>query len=319
MRFSELMRHPETFGWLVDDVIPEIGVGFIAGKFGVGKSWISMDLVLAVATGQRWLKHFTVKQGPVLVIDEENALPLLVSRFSKMLRGRGIVDRDLPIDYALRSRMNFSPDRLGNTAPEFDELRRWVAEHKPALIVVDSLTRVHHADENSSSEMSQVLANMAQVASEGQCVVTVLHHAPHGADRMRGSIDIYGAADWSLFATKTGTPPHENIVITQDKARWATAIEPFGVRLVGDGETTVRVLHSGAQAEALSSAAQAILDAIAAAPDGGVYMSDLIETHGMPPERTFLRHKDRLVELGLVAETKIGRRVRLTIHRNGVT
>lgn len=52
---------------------------------------------------------------------------------------------------------------------------------KPKLVIVDTLSRVHAADENSNGEMSQVLARFEHVAQETGAGVLILHHVSKGA------------------------------------------------------------------------------------------------------------------------------------------
>ena len=146
------MKGSPEIEWAIDGIAPSVGMGFIAGKFSVGKSWITQSLVLSIATGKKWLGHFPVKQGKVLVIDEENAQQLLTVRFHKLTKGMGIKDYNLPIFYAIKSRMNFSLDGKSQPSQAYNDLWEWSEKNKPVFILGDSLTRVHRSNEDKAYE-----------------------------------------------------------------------------------------------------------------------------------------------------------------------
>lgn len=313
LSFAELMAGPPSFEWLIEGIAPEVGIGFIAGKFATGKSWITQDLVLAIATGKKWLGHFTVKQGPVLVIDEENAHALLVSRFNSLLKGRKIKPDGIPIHYAIKTQMNFSPDRNGKPSPIFTELHEWVSTHRPVLIVADSLTRTHRSNEDKAGEMSAMFANVTSLCTEFNCVALFTHHAPHNVKRMRGSVDLYGVADWSLFVDKSGKSPNEKITITHDKARWDKEIDPFKVKFESDEKAeTFRVIYDGEEEEALDEDHEKILSILKAKP---LTRQDAIRKSGLP-KTTFDRKKNELVEKVLIEERKSGNKKVLALAKN---
>src|SRR5688572_14607665 len=73
-----LLKDVKPPKWLVKDLFAEGTCGFIAGQPKSYKSWIAQDLVFSVATGMRFLDHFhIVEPGPVLYIQEEDALPMV--------------------------------------------------------------------------------------------------------------------------------------------------------------------------------------------------------------------------------------------------
>lgn len=298
--FDELMSHQSEIEWLVEGLIPIATTGFIAGRYASGKSWITQDLVLSLATGKPWLDYFSVKQGTVLVIDEENAQPLLTTRFSKLLKGRGIKTHKLPIFYSVKSRMNFSPDKNGRVDATYTSLLEWCDKHAPSVIICDSLTRVHRNNEDKSSEMSQVFANIDKVVQRFKCTVMLTHHAGHNGDRMKGTIDIYNASDWTIFVNKTGKAPKELITVTQDKGRWDKEIDPFKVVMNGS-EDSFRVLYSGSTSDknALDKESQAIVTLLKRGP---MERSECIEKSGIF-KSTFDRRRKELYERGIINQT----------------
>lgn len=77
---------------------------------------------------------------------------------------------------------------------EDPRLLRWAAQHQP-LIVFDSLVRFHAADENSASEMRNVMAHLRRLADVGATVLVLHHRSKTEANKYRGSSDILAAVD----------------------------------------------------------------------------------------------------------------------------
>lgn len=262
LSFKQVLALPDTFNWLIDGIAPEIGTGFIAGRFSVGKSWLTQSLVLSVATGKKWLGKFPVKQGQVLVIDEENAQPLITQRMKQLCAGMGINPKvDIPISYAIKQRMNFSVDSKGRPSKSYDDLCRWSQKNNPVMIISDSLTRVHTNNEDRSYEMRPVFENIDKFCQKFKTVSIFTHHSGHDGDRMRGTVDIYGASDWSLFVKRSGDAKDMKLMVTQDRARWASAVDPFEVRMK-QSPGSFRVVYNGKNETELDRDSQSLLDLI---------------------------------------------------------
>src|SRR5215207_4661953 len=74
---------------VVQDLLYE-GVTLLAGKVKMGKSWMMLDLALAVATGGEALGRIPVQQGEVLYLALEDNRRRLQGRIRKLLAGREV-------------------------------------------------------------------------------------------------------------------------------------------------------------------------------------------------------------------------------------
>lgn len=229
---AKLLDGPKTIDWLLDGIIPPKSAGLLAGDSGVGKTWITLDLALAVATGTDWLGQFPVKQGRVLIVDEENADILLRVRLDKLLNARGLNPANVPIRFLVGVGVNFAPvkDNKGRviTNAGYEKLLRTIKAYQPALVIFDSLTRCHTANENAAGEMAQVFANVKKLVNETNTSVLFTHHTRKGnggdyGDRIRGSTDIRAFVDYTLFAESVSG----SVLMTHDKSRWSTPVAPF--------------------------------------------------------------------------------------------
>lgn len=150
LSLSELLSLDVKLEWAVEGIFPKEGIGVICGMPWTCKSWILHDLALAMACRRPWLRRFEVGGGPVLYIDEENPLGLLVHRFKKLLFETTVNPASLDIDFLCSTGFTLTKLR--------DEqwLSRIIGERGYSIIIVDSLIRVHQKEENSATEMAQV-------------------------------------------------------------------------------------------------------------------------------------------------------------------
>lgn len=88
-------------------------------------------------------------------------------------------------------------------------LRVWLNELAPVLLVIDPLRNFHDKDENSSQEMVQLLKPWREWAIKSQSALLVVHHTAklepgqnkYGPEKLRGSSALFGMADATLMVT----------------------------------------------------------------------------------------------------------------------
>lgn len=114
--------------WAVDGILPE-GLSLLVGAPKVGKSWLAMDIAVAVASGRSALGQKPVEQGPVLYLALEDNGRRLQSRLDVLGCG-------LPPALALYTEWGTGQDAV-------DEVRDWLSDHADArLVIVDTLARI---------------------------------------------------------------------------------------------------------------------------------------------------------------------------------
>lgn len=256
VRFKDLMAKKIKIEWLIENLIPLTATMLLAGDSGVGKTWLLLDLILAVATGGKWLGQLKCKKGAVLVFDEENAEVLIQDRLRQLCAARGIGKLDdLPIEFVIGQMIDLTPlkdSRNGEQtpSPQFLDLLATAHQVKPTLITFDSFIRIHHANENQSNEMKGVSSQIGRLAREtgGTCVIS--HHfvkSGSGASghRIRGSGDIRAFVDLNFLVNEG---KDKTIAITHDKPRWTKKIDPFTVKMSQDERRgTFNVVYVGSK------------------------------------------------------------------------
>jgi hypothetical protein len=180
-----------AISYILPDLIPRGAVVLLTGSPGVGKSSLALKLVIACALGREFLGR-QCERIKCLYLDKENPLTLVQQR-TDVFAGGPIPE--LPIWGG------WLPDEPPMV--EDPRLLRWATEHQ-LLIVFDSLVRFHIADENSASEMRNVMAHLRRLADAGATVL-VLHHRPKTeGNKYRGSSDILAAVDMAYALEEVG-------------------------------------------------------------------------------------------------------------------
>jgi hypothetical protein len=190
-RSLDLTLPPPPVKWMVEDMICQGDINLLIGEPGIGKSWFTMDLAIAIAGGKdTFLSHRINKHGRVLYIDEENPEDLVYQRMTKLGMTKDVAKNIRYISNA-GIRLDRDPDTLLEEAFSFD----------PILIVLDSLTRLHTEDENNAGAISKLFNDAIKPLSrEAGAAVLLIHHvnktdSPSGYKRSRGSGDITGSPD----------------------------------------------------------------------------------------------------------------------------
>jgi hypothetical protein len=200
-----LAERPEEQRWLVTALWSEQAVGIIGGEPKCCKSFLALDLVVAVAAGTPCLRRFAVpRAGRVLLYAAEDALHVVRRRLDGICAAAGLAlaDLDVQVITAPTVRLDLETDRRS--------LDETVAKLQPRLLVLDPFVRLHRIDENASGEVAPLLAYLRELQRRYGVAVVVVHHAKKGASRMRagqalrGSSEFHAWGDSNLYLRRDG-------------------------------------------------------------------------------------------------------------------
>ena len=176
--------------FVVEGLLPQ-GLHVFAGPPKIGKSWLLMQLALAVASGKPFWGLET-EQGSVLSLCLEDSLPRLQQRLSELT--------DEPPDTL--HLCTFSKSLADGLC---DQLTGFLEEHDDTnLVIIDTLQKIRSGsgDGNLYASDYQDIALLKRIADEYQLALVVVHHLrkreagdPHVM--ISGTTGLVGAADGS--------------------------------------------------------------------------------------------------------------------------
>ncbi len=244
--------------WLIEDLWAAEAVGCVGGLPKQGKTWLGLEMAVAVASGTPCLGRFKVPSpGPVLVFCAEDAAHDVRERVAGIAKARGIDFERLAVGWI------GVPDLLLDDFTHRRRLSATLAEIKPKMLVLDPLVRLHRGDENSAAEVSDLLGFLRSLQRSHQVAIVLIHHvrksgASEPGTALRGSGDLHAWGDSNLYLIKRDGRP---TVVAEHRANRAPA--PFAVKLDGDPARLVIDDSSPLQVDPLDDK---ILNALAAAP-----------------------------------------------------
>ena len=225
-----LAARAEQPHWLVSGLWAEEAVGIIGGEPKCCKSFLALDLAVAVATATPCLRRFPVpRPGRVLLYAAEDVLHIVRRRLAGICAAAAIAiaDLDVQVITAPSLRLDLAADRAS--------LDETVATLKPRLLVLDPFVRLHRIDENNSGEVAPLLAFLRELQRRHAIAVAVVHHAKKGAGNiragqaLRGSSEFHAWGDSNLYLRRDS---NDRIILTVEhraaSAMPALALEPIG-------------------------------------------------------------------------------------------
>jgi hypothetical protein len=204
-RAADLADVPTARRWLVEHLWGDEAVGIVGGEPKCCKSFLALDLAVAVASGAPCVRRFpVVRTGRVLLFAAEDALHVVRQRLAGIARaaGRELADLDIQVITAPSVRLDVERDR--------DALTETVAKLRPRLLVLDPFVRLHRIDENLSGEVAPLLAYLRELQRRYHVAVVLVHHARKGGARMRagqalrGSSEFHAWGDSNLYLRRHG-------------------------------------------------------------------------------------------------------------------
>jgi len=240
----------ENAAWLVEGLWAQEGVGIIGGEPKCCKSFLALELAVAVASKKPCLRRFPVDNaGRVLLFAAEDALHVVRARLEGIAQAAGarLEALDIQVITAATVRLDLADDR--------ERLAATVAALCPRLVILDPFVRLHRVDENLSGAVAPLLAFLRELQRDHHVAVAVVHHARKGAGRvragqaLRGSSEFHAWGDSNLYVRRHG----EQLTLSIEH-RAAASPQPLCIRLCGEGGGLALRVHERAVENSETSA-----------------------------------------------------------------
>ena len=228
VRASELRASECRQPWLIERLWSHQAVGIIGGSPKSGKTWLSLEIAVSVASGSPCLNTFAVHSpGPVLLYAAEDPASALRERVQTLAQLHGVDFQKLDLHI-------ITVDALRLDRPDHqDRLEATLQAYKPALLILDPLVRVHAIDENVAGQVALLLGFLRALQRRTGSAIALVHHvkknAPAAAgagNSLRGSGDLYAWVDSLLYLRS-----HQGQRLLSAEHRSAPAFGPVALEL----------------------------------------------------------------------------------------
>jgi hypothetical protein len=228
VRAAALQGSVGSHSWLIDQLWTDQAVGVVGGSPKSGKTWLALEIAVSVASGTSCLGTFSVRApGPVLLYAAEDSAAAVRARLETLARVHALDFEHLDVRV-------ITADTLRLDRPDDqDRLAATVAAHRPALLVLDPLVRVHAIDENVAGQVAALLAYLRSLQRQTGAAIALIHHvrknvspASGAGYSLRGSSDLYAWLDSFLYLRKH----HDQLTLTAEH-RSASSFGPVSLQL----------------------------------------------------------------------------------------
>jgi hypothetical protein len=205
VRSAHELRRREfaPIGYVVPGYIAE-GCTLLAGRPKLGKSWLVLEMGLAVALGEACLGSILCEQGDVLYLALEDNERRLQKRIDKVLG---------PL-HEWPQGFHYATEWPRANEGGLDEIREWILSvPNPRLIIVDVLAMFRPASgakDNMYETDYHAIKGLQGLASEFGVAIVVVHHTRKGGsdvdpfEKVSGTLGLSGAADTTIVLDRDG-------------------------------------------------------------------------------------------------------------------
>lgn len=222
--------------WLVRGVLPADGLAALYGTSGSGKSFLTLDMGCAVATGSDWF-GMRVTRAPVtyVCLEGEAGLGKRISAWK--------IHNLVPVPSAL----HFITQPFDLLSDDVADLAKAIIAHggTGGMVIIDTLNRAAPgADENSSVDMGKIITNAKELQRLIGGLVLLVHHTGKDATKgLRGHSSLYAALDGAIEVSANATRKAWSVAkskdgVTGDAHPFKLEIIPVGTDDEGDEITS---------------------------------------------------------------------------------
>lgn len=203
--------------WRVKNLLPATGLGVIGGPFKSGKSFLLIDMLIAIAEGRTWFGFRTIA-APVLYVSLEGNAGFR----QRVAAWSAYYGRPVPANFAaILQSFSLTSEQdileLANICPQ------------GCVVAIDTLNRASPGlDENNGKDMGVIIAAASRLQERIGGLVILVHHTGKDAEKgLRGHSSFPAAADGTIIVSRNG----DDRSFTLDKVKDGEDGKTFGFKL----------------------------------------------------------------------------------------
>lgn len=183
--------------WIVPGLLLKKNITLLVAPPGSGKSLLTLQIAIMVATGMSWGGWNPRKQCKVLVINSEDDIDEMRRRLFATAKEMGVDHQAL----AGRVFLAEAPESIVIAAvksstrtivktPLVEKLVKTIKDNEIGCVVVDPFAETFEGDENSNSEVKWAGVLWREVSRRTDSALALVHHSRKYADDMAGEADV---------------------------------------------------------------------------------------------------------------------------------
>jgi hypothetical protein len=186
--------------YVVDKMIPRLGVVVVWGAPKCGKTFWVFDLEMHIAAGWSY-RGRRVEQGAVLHIACEGVAGLAARKEAWRLKRLAEVADDSELLFYLCN--DAALDLIGDIDKLIADIRtQFGDDFQVRVITIDTLNRSLVGSESRDEDMAAYLRAAVALAAEFQCACIIIHHCGYDATHPRGHTSLRGGCDGEIEVKK---------------------------------------------------------------------------------------------------------------------
>lgn len=193
---AEMRRQVRESGpraWAVEGILPESTQSAEAGQRKLGKSWLTTDLAVSVATGTPYLGAFRTTIAPVVLYASEFERSSMSVRLEAVCRSKGL-NPDADLDFL---HVCFTPPQLLRRE-DVDDVAAFARERDAHLVLGDPFYKSAGGVKlNDLASAGAALNDLTEALASFRCGLRFTHHARKAGGEGLDLFSGVGLVEWA--------------------------------------------------------------------------------------------------------------------------